>query len=371
MKIIVAFDKFKGTLTAPHACETVARVLAEKIPRAQIVQIPLADGGDGTAAILHAVCGGRWNEREVTGPLPGSRVRAGYAELARPPVCVVEMAAASGIALLAPGERDPLRATTRGTGELLAAALKTGRTIWLAVGGSATVDAGTGAARALGWRFLDSHGNETGEGGGELERIAQIVPPPLPLDSRVEVLCDVTNPLCGPDGAAHCFGPQKGATPAMVERLERGMLNFAAVVRRDFGLDLLTMPGGGAAGGLPAGARLFFNATSRPGIAAIMEATGLPEAIRDADWVLTGEGSFDAQSLSGKVVSGLLEAVRGTRAKIAVIAGRVGLEPAEWRAAGIASARALAAGDVSAEEAMRDPATILRRRAAEFAEQAG
>lgn len=367
MKIVVALDKFKGSLTALEACSTVASAFRKTLPNSEIIECPLADGGDGTAAILQASCGGEWREMRVTGPRMGTRVTAGYARLTNPAVNVVEMASASGIALLKSGELDPMVTTTFGTGELLAAAMSEGRPVWLAVGGSATVDAGIGAAAALGWKFIDHAGRELPPVGGSLLAIQKIIPPPIRPAAGAEILCDVTNPLCGPRGAARFFGPQKGATPQMVEELERGMENFAAVVRRDFGVELLELSGGGAAGGLPAGFHFFLHTPLRPGIETIMEAVALRAALRGADWVITGEGSFDDQSLGGKVVSGVLDVTRGTSTKIGVIAGRIELSYEAFRRAGIAAVCALTGDDISPAEAMQNAGSVLNRRALEFA----
>jgi glycerate 2-kinase len=367
MKIVVALDKFKGSLSALDACSIVASAFRESLQDAEIIERPLADGGDGTASILQACCGGAWREMQVTGPLMGSSIRAGYARLSKPAVNVVEMASASGIALLRSGELNPMVTTTMGTGELLAAAMSEGRPVWLAVGGSATVDAGIGAATALGWKFLNHEGCELPPIGGSLVSIDRIVPPACRYKGGVEILCDVANPLCGPVGAARFFGPQKGATPSMVEELERGMENFAAVVRRDFGVDLLTLPGGGAAGGLPAGFHFFCGASLRSGIETIMDAVDMRACVRNADWVVTGEGSFDAQSLGGKVVSGVLNVTQGSNARIGVLAGRIELSAESFQKAGIAAALALVGGDVSPSNAMRNARVVLHRRALEFA----
>lgn len=369
MKILVALDSFKGSLDARTACEAVAAGLREAGGGLSLALKPLADGGEGTADILLLACDGEWRYETVTGPLPHMPVDAGYTVLKQPAVVVVEMAAASGLTLLDPRQRQPLKTTTFGTGQLLKAAFQAGKPVWLAAGGSATVDGGVGAAMALGWHFLDRNGRSIHFGGGELERLSEIVPPLHRTWPGIEVLSDVTNPLCGARGAARIFGPQKGASPEAVDKLERGLRHLAEVIRRDLGIDVLHLPGGGAAGGLAAGAVAFFNATIRPGIDTIMHAIRLDEAIAQADWVITGEGSFDGQSLHGKVVSGVIAAARKAGARVAVIAGRIGLEPRAWQAAGISAALPLMTGNMSARHAITHARELLQARARDFALQ--
>jgi len=344
MKIVVALDSFKGSLTAVQACEIVVEAIRATVPGAEVVAKPMADGGEGTAAVLMAATGGQWVGRTVMGPLPEMQVEAGFVwlpatdatqmadgesaeQLIRSPqstirnqkgAALVEMATASGLPLLRPEQRNPLRATTYGTGELIRAAIDCGADhILLAIGGSATVDGGVGAAMALGWKFLAEDGREIGLGGGQLMRIARIVPPDGDTSARasqevpglecadlkletsnselvVEVLCDVDNPLTGEHGAARVFGPQKGATPEMVGQLDAGLAHLARLVREQLGRDITRLPGAGAAGGLAAGAVAFHGARLASGIEAVMAQTYLREAVADADWVLTGEGCFDA-----------------------------------------------------------------------------
>lgn len=322
MKVVVAMDSFKGSLRAPIACEAVRRGILEALPGAEVALKPMADGGEGTAETVIAAVGGEWVGVGAMGPLPDMRVEAGYARI--PTGALVEMAAASGIELLADPDRNPLRTTTFGTGELLAAAAARGaRHLWLAIGGSATLDGGTGAACAMGWRFLDERGEPIGLGGGQLERIDRIERPETGQGALppVTVLCDVDNPLLGERGAARVFGPQKGANPEMVEQLERGLSRLADVIERDLDKDVRHVAGAGAAGGLGAGALAFFDADLVSGVEAVIEATGLAEALAGADWVVTGEGRFDEQSLHGKVVAGVLAAAGRATVPVAVIAG--------------------------------------------------
>jgi glycerate kinase len=331
VKIVVATDSFKGSVTARDACASVRRGVLSVIPGTDVVELPMADGGEGTAETLRDAQGGAWVAVRVTGPLPDMAVNAGFLWLPESgPGALVEMAAASGLELLAPEELDPGRATTLGTGELIAAAKERGaKRLWLAIGGSATVDGGVGMAAALGWRFLDQAGQDVGLGGLALERIARIEAPEQRLGVVVKVLCDVDNPLLGPRGAARVFGPQKGATPDMVERLESGLTNLARVVERDLDKDVSDLPGAGAAGGLGAGAVAFLDAELVSGVDAVADAAGLSEAIMGADWVITGEGRYDEQSLRGKVVSGVVERARREGVRVAVIAGSAALSAEE------------------------------------------
>lgn len=364
MKVVVASDKFKGSLPAGEVCRVLGDALRRK-PGFTVLECPMADGGEGTAEAIGAALGGEWVPETVRGPLPAQTVRAGFIWVERLKLAVLEMASASGLVLVPPEQRNPLLTSTEGTGELLAAAACRGaRRILMGVGGSATVDGGSGAARALGWQFLDRAAHEIPPGGGGLRELRTLLPAAsgVVLPS-IEVLCDVDNPLVGPEGSARVYGPQKGATPEMVLELEAGLERLAKCCRDQLGIDIGTLPGGGAAGGLAAGARAFFHATLRSGIEAVMEACELKTALQDASWVVTGEGRFDAQSLRGKVVAGVARLARSLGARVAVVAGAVALPEAEWRKAGIDLVLQSAPGDVSLEVAMT--------RAREFLAEAG
>lgn len=366
MKIIIALDKFKHSLTAPAACDVVARRLGELLPDAELIRKPLADGGDGTAQALIAARGGEWIAARVQDPL-GRTIEAGFGWFADDHSAVVEMATANGLALLPPDERNPLKTTTHGTGELIRQAVAQGaRSVLLGVGGSATVDGGVGAATALGWQFLDARGVPVTPGGGDLARIAKIIPPRVALTAKVRVLCDVDNPLCGPQGAAAVFGPQKGATPAMIRQLDDGLRHLADLVDAQLGRAILTVPGSGAAGGLAAGAIAFLDAELVPGIDTIIDLTGLDEALQDADWVITGEGRFDEQSLRGKVVSGVGRRAGTHGVKVAVLAGQVRVTAATYRAAGIDCALAISPPDLPVEDAIPRTEEFLRAAVDQF-----
>lgn len=368
MKIVVAMDSFKGSLTAVRACEIVADAVQTAMPGAEVVLKPMADGGEGTAVALMTAAGGQWVEQEVMGPLPEMRVHAGFLWLAQDRTAVVEMATASGMQLLRREQLNPLKTTTFGTGQLIRAAIEFGaERVLLAVGGSATVDGGVGAAAALGWRFLDAGDVEVGPSGGELFRIDRIIPPVQELRAVVEVLCDVDNPLCGEHGAAAVYGPQKGATPEMVETLDAGLEHLADLVHAQLGRDLCDLPGAGAAGGLAAGAVAFMNARLVSGIDEIMSRSGLRDAVADADWVVTGEGRFDTQSLRGKVVSGVTRIAREAGARTAVIAGQVLLPSDAYQPAGIETALSCMTDGMDLEVALANSEPLLAQAAREFA----
>lgn len=370
MKAVVALDSFKGSLDAPTASSIVAAAVHGAVPGVTTVLKPMADGGEGTARAMLTGLDGEWIPVPVSGPLDGMRVPAGYAWLTERGEAVVEMAAASGLVLLEPARRNPMLTTTCGTGELIRAAADRGaRRIYLAVGGSATVDGGTGAARALGWRFLDARGVDVPEGGGGLTAIREIVPPANLDLPPVTVLSDVENPLLGPRGAAAVFGPQKGALPEQVIALENGLANLAEHARERCPADVGTIPGGGAAGGLAAGAVAFMGADIVSGAEAVMQTIGLPQALCDADWVITGEGKFDDQSLGGKVVSGVARLAQEHNVRVAVLAGTVRLTPDDWRRAGITVALGTKPDDLSLGEAMSKAGDLLERTAAKFARE--
>lgn len=306
MKIVLAPDSFKGNLTSAEVCECLERAIRAELPQAEVVSIPMADGGEGTAAALARAWGGSRRRVTVTGPLSDMKVKATYTVHPDGRCAAMEMAAASGIELLPGHLLDPMRTTTYGTGELLAAILDEGfRDIIVGVGGSATVDGGVGMAQALGYTFLDIDGRRLGPGGECLARISTLeskhVHPAL-SEARIRVAADVTNPLLGPTGAARVFGPQKGADEAMVPELENGLANLKRVLQKA-GLTGEDAEGDGAAGGLGYGLRMFCGATLCSGAELIAEATGLERHLAGADMLITGEGRTDGQTAGGKLCS--------------------------------------------------------------------
>lgn len=359
-------DSWKGCLTAEEACSFVARAFSQRRPGWVVKTVPMADGGEGTAQALMAARGGRWVEMQATGPRSNQPVEAGFAWFEQDRAAAIEMASASGLTHLKPEQYAPLLTTTRGTGELLAEAMRRGaRRIWLTLGGSATVDGGVGAATALGWRFLDAAGRPLPPGGGALKHLARIEPPACRALPVIEALCDVDSPLTGPEGAAAVFGPQKGAGPAEVLALDCALARLAQVLREQMGVEVETLPGAGAAGGFGAGAVAFLGARLVPGVEAVMAANGFEDAVQGADWIVTGEGRFDLQSLRGKVVSGVLRIAAAAGARVGVLAGSVGLSEEACRAAGVAWARAATPPDMPMEEAKIKAARLLDAAAAQ------
>ena len=368
MKIVVAMDSFKDCLTAVQVCRIVTDAVAAVLPEARVILKPMADGGEGTAKAIMTAAGGKWIPKTVTATLPDMTVEAGFVWFDDEKTALVEMAVASGLELLEPARRNPYKTTTFGTGELIAAAVESGaRKILLAVGGSGTVDGGIGAAAALGYEFLDKNNQPVTPCGGRLLEITKIVPPPKKLPASVEVLCDVDNPLCGPHGAAQTYGPQKGATPEMVEKLEAGLAHLADLVKKQLSRDIKNIPGAGAAGGLAAGAIAFLDAELVSGIETVIAHTGLAQAMENADWVITGEGKFDHQSLRGKVVSGIVRLAKQTGAEVAVIAGQVLLSPDDYRSFGIAEVVSCMNTNTTVDYAIENAETLLADAAKKWA----
>ena len=319
--VLVAPAAFKGTMGPGSVSAAMLQGVRRALPDARVVLRPVSDGGNGLLEVCQALEGGALQTVEVGGPR-GQPVQARW--LRRGSAAVIETAEACGLHLLPPQERDPLLASTRGVGELVLAALRGGASeIVLGLGGSGTVDGGTGMARALGWRFADAAGTPLPEGGGSLKNLHRIEPPADAPAARVEALCDVDNPLTGPRGAARVFAPQKGAGPADVEILESGLARLAEVLESQFGRPVAESPGSGAAGGLGAGARAFLGARLVRGADWMFERAGLAEQLRAASLVITGEGRFDAQSQMGKVTGRVVEAARAAGLPVLLVCGRV------------------------------------------------
>ncbi len=326
-EILIAPDSFKGSLSAAQVCDAVEEGIRRVLPDAEIVKVPMADGGEGTVQALVDATGGKLVTQEVTGPM-GERVEASLGLLGDGESAAIEMAAASGLPLVTPEKRNPLLTTTYGTGELILAALERGRgRLIVGIGGSATNDGGAGMAQALGAKLLDADRRDIGLGGGALAALDSIDVSgmtPLLAEARLQVACDVTNPLCGPEGASHVYGPQKGATPAMVEQLDANLAHYAELIRRDLGREVGEMPGAGAAGGLGGGLVAFCNAELKPGIELVIDAVKLEEKMRRADLVITGEGKIDAQSAFGKTPMGVAELAQRLGVPVVAIGGTIG-----------------------------------------------
>lgn len=328
LKVMVAPDSFKGTLSAVEAARHIEKGIRRVVPEAVVVPLPLADGGEGTLEAVHHALGGDFVELEVSGPL-FEKIPSRYGLIDSGQKAVVEMAATSGLILVG-DRRNPMKTTTLGLGEMILDALDRGvRDFYIGIGGSATNDGGIGMARALGARFLDNQGREIsldGEGLGFLATIDMSRLDPRVGEARFVVICDVDNPLYGENGAAHVYGPQKGASPEMVAILERNLRNFARVVQRDLACDVTDLKGGGAAGGLGAGLVVFLKARLVQGIDLILEMYRFEEALEDVDLIITGEGSLDRQSLRGKVPMGVAGAGRRASIPVIAIAGEIGRE---------------------------------------------
>ncbi|HET7868758.1 MAG TPA: glycerate kinase [Actinomycetota bacterium] len=327
MRVLIAPDKFRGTLTAAQAAHAVASGWRRARPSDTLVEVPMADGGEGTLDAMVEALDGTSHPASVHGPL-GDPVDAEYGIVSGPSgvTAVVEMARASGLGLIGEARRDPTRTSTGGTGELIRAALGHGPAeVVVCIGGSATNDGGAGLAQALGVRLINASGGEIGPGGAsllELERIDVTGLEPAVAQTRFLVACDVDNPLTGPRGASVVYGPQKGATSEDVLLLDRALGHLAAVIYRDLGLDVRDLAGGGAAGGLGAGMVAFLGAHLRPGVDLVMDAVGLGRRLATADLVVTGEGALDQQSLDGKVPGGVIGAARASGVPAIVLCGR-------------------------------------------------
>ncbi|HEY8346139.1 MAG TPA: glycerate kinase [Symbiobacteriaceae bacterium] len=367
MRIVIAPDSFKGSLTAAQAAEAMARGAARVFPEAEIQTVPMADGGEGTVEALVAGTGGRIEKRTVTGPL-GQPVEAHFGLLGDGKTAVIEMAAASGLLLVPKEKRDPRITTTYGTGELIRAALDLGvERIVVGIGGSATNDGGAGMVQALGGKLLKADGTPVGFGGAallELDRIDLTGLDPRLKAVELLVACDVDNPLTGPRGASAVYGPQKGATPEMVELLDRALTHLADVVQRDLGQDLRNEPGAGAAGGLGFGLMSFLGARLRPGIEVVMEAVGIDRILAGATLVLTGEGRTDGQTLAGKVPLGVARRAAAHGVPAVVISGAVTADADALLSHNIAALVSIVSGPMSLEEAMANAGELLERASA-------
>jgi glycerate kinase len=366
MRIVVATDSFKGSLTASEACAAMQRGIGRALPDAEVIVVPMADGGEGTTAALVAATGGCFVEAVVTGPL-GERVEAQYGLLGDKRTAVIEMAAASGLLLVPPDRRNPLLTTTFGTGELIREALHRGaERIVIGIGGSATNDGGAGMIQALGGRLLRADGSPIppgGEGLLQLDRIDLAGLDPRLAHTELLVACDVDNPLCGPGGAAAVYGPQKGASSEMVALLDSALGHFADIMAHEIGTDLRDAPGAGAAGGLGLGLMGFLHARLRPGIEVVMEAVQLERVLQGAALVLTGEGRTDGQTLAGKVPLGVARLAHRLGIPTVVISGSIGEGAERLHEENVIALFAIASGPMALEEAMRRADPLLTRAA--------
>lgn len=329
MRILVAPQEFKGSVTAREAAEAIAAGLRMGLPGAEVAILPLADGGPGTIDALVSATGGEIRRAEARDPL-GRPVIARWGVLGREPNAVIEMAEASGLLLLTEHQRDPTIASTAGTGDLLNTVLdRHFDRILVGMGGSATNDGGAGMAWALGARLLDARGEELPPGGlalASLDRLDVAGLDPRLDKAEIVAMTDVTNPLCGPDGASLAYGPQKGASPKIAQQLDAALAHYAEVVKRDLGMDVLNVPGAGAAGGLGAGLVAFCGATIESGFEVVAEATELQKRVASVDVIVTGEGRLDRQTAFGKTTAGVARLARESGTPVLAIAGSTDIE---------------------------------------------
>lgn len=325
MKIVVAPDKFKGSLTSLQFCRIVEEQLKASIPSATVVSLPMADGGDGTVSVLQYYLGGEYRDVRVHNPLH-KRIKANYLLIREQQTAYIEMAEASGLNLLLKDEQNPMHTSTYGFGELIKDAILQGaKKIILGIGGSATNDGGMGMARALGYRFYDKMGNELYGKGKDLKLLHHIKEDTEELLKDIEftVACDVANLLYGSQGASYMYAQQKGATTEEVKHLDEGLQNFNEVIKKHFSIDLQTVKGSGASGGLGGGCQAFLNAKLQSGIALVQNIAKFSEHIKNADWVISGEGRLDTQTFQGKVIKGIADKI--TTQKLALFCGQITL----------------------------------------------
>ena len=364
--IVLAPDSFKESLSSIAVAQAMAQGVKAAVPNARVDCVPMADGGEGTVQALVWATDGTYCDELVHDPL-ARPVEAVFGMIGSGDCAIIEMAAASGLALVPADKRNPLLTSTRGTGELILAALKAGVSrIILGIGGSATVDGGTGMARALGVRFLDIAGNDLPEGGGALSQLATI--DVTGLDPRInnvhiDVACDVNNPLTGPNGAAHIFGPQKGATPAMVQQLDHGLANLGKLMAQQLGKNVIDVSGSGAAGGLGAALMAFLNGRLTSGVDLVIQAVRLADRLNAADLCLTGEGKLDFQSASGKAVMGVGRLAKSMNVPVIVLAGTIGPGAEKLLDQGIVSYHAIKPDSMPLPEAIKRAAELLEQTA--------
>lgn len=355
MKIIVAPDSFKGSISARDLCAAVRRGIHRVDPTIEVIELPLADGGEGTVNSLVYATHGQMRHVQVKDPL-GRPVRAAYGVLGDDATVIIEMAQASGLPLLKPDERNPLLTSSFGTGELILDALQAGyRSFIIGLGGSATNDGGVGMLEALGAAFLDQDGVQLPKGGAALERLASIELSGLDerlRESSFAIASDVNNPLCGVHGASAVFGPQKGATPEMVQRLDLALSRFADVVEKQLGADVRHLPGSGAAGGMGAALLAFFHAEFKSGIELVMDAIHFEQNIQVADLIITGEGKLDEQTMAGKVIAGVCKKAQPYQIPTIAICGGMELTSQQMDELGLLAGFSIVPKPCSLEQAM-------------------
>ena len=362
---VLAPDSFKESMSAKKACEAMERGIRKVLPDATIQHVPMADGGEGTVDALVDGKNGTRITVEVSGPLPSEKITTYYGLLDDDTTAVMEMAKANGIELLAEEKRNPLVTSTYGTGEMIKSALDQGvKKIIIGIGGSVTNDGGAGMAQALGARLLDEENNELPVGGGALGRLATIdrtnLDPRL-KETEILIASDVTNPLTGPEGASVVFGPQKGATPEMVKELDANLAHYAAIIKKDLAIAIEEQPGAGAAGGLGAGLLVFAQAKMRSGVDLVIELTQLEEAIRQADYIFTGEGGMDFQTKFGKAPYGVAKIAKKHQKPVFACAGYIGEQVDVLYEEGMTAIFGILSKSGSLEEALKSGESNLER----------
>ena len=370
MKIVVAPDSFKGSVSALEAANAMEQGLRRVFPDAVIEKIPMADGGEGTVQSLVDATGGHIQTHRVVAPLE-NEVDAQFGILAGGETAVIEMASASGLTLVPADKRNPLRTTTYGTGQLIHAALEAGcRRLIIGIGGSATNDGGAGMAEVLGVRLLDANGNQIPRGGAGLGQLASIDITglhPAIAETETVVACDVNNPLTGPDGASHVYGPQKGATPEMIETLDQHLAHFDSVLTRTLGKSFNDVPGAGAAGGLGAGLMAFLNAELQLGVNIMIDAVNLEERVKGASVVFTGEGQLDFQTAFGKTPVGVAKVAKAHNIPVIAIAGGIAEGAEAVYDAGIDAMLGIVQEPMSLEDAVEDATRLIANTAEQAA----
>lgn len=370
MKIVIAPDSFKESLTALEVAESIEKGLQSIFPEADLIKVPMADGGEGTVQSLVDATGGTIHKKTVTGPL-GDPVEAFFGILGNGKTAVIEMAAASGLHLVSKKKRNPLLTSSRGTGELILAALDHGvEHLIIGIGGSATNDGGAGMAMALGARMLDECGKEIGEGGGAIQNLSCIDITEMDkrlAKAKIEVACDVDNPLTGDRGATAIFGPQKGATPEMVDKLDQILAHYAEVIQRDLGKSIKDVSGAGAAGGLGGGLLAFLSAELKRGVNIVIEATGLAQHIQGADLVITGEGKIDGQTIYGKTPIGVAKTAKLFNVPVIAIAGNVASDSTIVHEHGIDAVFSIIPGIIDLDDAFANAHVYVENLSANLA----
>ncbi len=363
MRILIAPDSFKGSLKSPQVARAIAKGARAALPDAEVTELPVGDGGEGTLEALVTATGGEYQTLTVIGPL-GDPVEARLGLLGNGETVFVEMAEASGLSRLASHHRDPLQATTYGTGQLLKAAFATGRKrVVVGIGGSATTDGGAGLLQAMGARLLDMAFRNLPQGGAalvDLETIDRTQMMRVPDGVELIIACDVTNPLTGPQGAAAVYGPQKGASDADIRQLDTALVHFARVVKAELGKDCSTEPGAGAAGGLGFALLAFLGGRMERGVDLVLDCVRFEERLSEADLVLTGEGRIDRQTTSfGKTLSGIGQRARDAGVPVLALAGGLTGEMGDYRAAGLTGVQTIVNRPMTLEDAMRGAAPLL------------